>query len=345
MSIVFAILIFGFLILIHEFGHYIMARTFKVGIKEFAIGMGPKLISKTSKKTNIVYSLRAIPIGGFVSMDGEDEENETENSLNKKPIWQRFLIMVAGSVMNLLCGFILVGILVGMMSGKLGNTTVVELSEQAQALSGGLKVGDKIVSINGEKVHTAYDLSYTIYRDGEKTNTVVVIRGGQKVTLSGISFYDKKTDNDGNEYEELCFYVQRETFGFGTFFKHTFNRAFTTVEMVYESLIDLITGRYGIKEMSGPVGITKEIGNATKAGDGGLSLVNLTAIIALNLGIMNLLPLPALDGGRIFFLIIEAIRRKPIKPEIEGYVHFAGMVLLLLLMAIISFNDIVKLFQ
>ncbi len=343
-SIIIAVLIFGFLILIHEFGHYIMARIFKVGINEFAIGMGPKIFSKTSGKTGITYSVRALPIGGYVSMVGEDEENEAENSLNKKPVWQRFFIMVAGSVMNLLCGFILVGILVGMMSDSLGNTTVAQLSENASQIENGLKVGDEIVSINGEKVHTAYDLSYTMYRDGEKNNTVVVIRDGKKVTLGGIVFYETVTGEDGEEYQSLTFYVEREEFGLGTFFKHTVNRSFTTVEMVYESVFDLITGKYGIDQMSGPVGITKEIGKATKENDGGITLINLTAIIALNLGVMNLLPLPALDGGRILFLIIEGIRRKPLKREVEGYIHFAGMVLLLLLMLVISFNDIVKLF-
>ena len=321
-----------------------MARKFKVGIKEFAIGMGPKLISRTSKKTGIAYSLRAIPIGGFVSMDGEDEENESENSLNKKPVWQRFLIMVAGSVMNLLCGFILVGILVGMMANSLGNTTVAKLSENYQTVEGGLQVGDKIISINGEKVHTAYDLSYTMFRDGKNLNTVVVERDGKKVTLKGVEFYETLTDKNGKEYDSLIFSVEREKFGFGTFFKHTFNRSFTTVEMIWESVIDLISGKYGLDQMSGPVGITKEIGNAAKSNDGGVSLINLTAVIALNLGVMNLLPLPALDGGRILFLIIEGIRRKPLKREVEGYIHFAGMVLLLLLMLVISCKDIIKLF-
>ena len=342
MSIIFAILIFGFLILIHEFGHYIMARTFKVGINEFAIGMGPKILTKTSKKTGIAYSLRALPIGGFVSMVGEDEDNEAENSLNKKPVWQRFFIMVAGSVMNLVFGFILVGILVGMTASSLGTTTVAQLSESAQAESV-LQVGDRIVSINGERVHTSYDLSYTMYRDGKESNTVKVIRNGKKITLKGVTFYEMKTDEEGNEYQALIFRVEREKFGFGTFFKHTFNRSVTTVEMIWESVIDLISGRYGIDQLSGPVGITKEIGNAAKVGDGGRTLINLTAIIALNLGVMNLLPLPALDGGRILFLIIEGIRRKPLKREVEGYIHFAGMVLLLLLMLFISFKDVLKL--
>ncbi len=343
MSIVIAILVFGFLILIHELGHYTMARLFKVGINEFAIGMGPRIISKTSKKTGIAYSLRLVPIGGFVSMVGEDEENEAENSLNKKPVWQRFLIMVAGSAMNIIFGIILVGILVGMMSNSLGNTTVALLSDNAALIEDGLKVGDEIVSINGEKVHTAYDLSYTVYRDGEETNKVVVIRDGKKITLDGIVFYETLKDENGEEYQALTFRVEREKFGFGTFCKHTFNRSVTTVEMIWESVIDLISGKYGLDQMSGPVGITSEIGNAAKAGDGGLSLINLTAVIALNLGVMNLLPLPALDGGRILILIIEGIRRKPLNRNVEAYIHFAGMVLLLLFMLIVTFKDVLKL--
>ncbi len=342
MSIIIAILIFGFLILIHELGHFVSARIFKVGVKEFSIGMGPKILTKTSEKTGIKYSIGCLPIGGYVSMEGEDEENESENSLNKKPVWQRFIVMVAGSVMNLLCGVLLVGVLVFMMRGALGNTTVAKLSDTYTA-ENGFRVGDKILSINGEKVSTSYDLSYTMYRDGKENNKVEIIRDGKTVTLSDVSFYETLTDDKGNEYLSLVFKVQRESFGFGTFFKHTFNRAFTTVEMVWESIFDLVTGKYGIDEMSGPVGITSEIGKAAKANDGGLSLVNLSAVIALNLGIMNLLPLPALDGGRILFLIVEAIRRKPVKRELEGLIHLIGMALLLLLMLIITFKDITRL--
>ena len=348
MGIIVAILIFGFLILIHEFGHYITARIFKVGINEFAIGMGPKLISKKSNKTGIVYSLRALPIGGYVSMVGEDEENESEDSLNKKPVWQRFFIMVAGSVMNLLCGFILVGVLVGMLHNSLGTTKIADLSDTSFENGTPFQIGDTIISINGEKVSTSYDLQYTIFRDGKENNTVKVKRDGKTVTLHNVSFFETLTEtNEKGEETEVTRYifrVEREDFGFLSFFKHTFNRAFTTVEMVWESVIDLISGKYGIDQMSGPVGITKEISNAASAGDGGLSLVNLSAIIALNLGVMNLLPFPALDGGRIVFLIIEGIRRKPLSRDVEGYIHFAGMVLLLLLMLIITFKDVLKLF-
>ena len=343
LSMVLAILIFGFLILIHEFGHYITARAFKVGVNEFAIGMGPKLVSKKSKKTGIVYSLRALPIGGFVSMVGEDEENDREDSLNKKPVWQRFIIMAAGSVMNLLFGFIMTAILVGMLWNSLGNTTIAHLSDTAVEAGTSLKVGDKILSINGEKVSTSYDLQYTLMHDGEESNTVKVIRDGKKITLNNVSFIENYT-LDGKEGQRYIFRVFKEDFSLGVFLKHTFNRSVTTVEMIWESVVDLVTGKYGVEQLSGPVGITSEIGKAAKIADGGRTLINLTAVIALNLGVMNLMPLPALDGGRILFLIVEGIRRKPIKRELEGYIHFAGLVLFMLLFIFISYKDIVKLF-
>ena len=342
-SIILAILIFGFLILIHEFGHFVMARTFKVGVNEFAIGMGPKILSKKSKKTGIVYSIRALPVGGFVSMVGEDEENERDDSLNKKPVWQRFIIMAAGSVMNLLFGFIMTAILVGMLWNSLGNTTVALLSETSIEAGTPLKVGDKIVSINGEKVSTSYDLQYTVMHDGEESNTVKVIRDGKKVTLKNVSFVESY-EEDGKAGQRYIFRVEREKFGIGVFLRHTFNRSVTTVEMIWESVLDLVTGKYGVDQLSGPVGITSEIGKAAKIADGCKTLISLTAVIALNLGVMNLLPLPALDGGRILFLIVEGIRRKPIKRELEGYIHFAGLVLFMLLFIFISYKDIVKLF-
>lgn len=345
MSIVLAILIFGFLILIHEFGHYITARIFKVGVKEFAIGMGPKLVSLTSKKTGILYSIRCLPIGGYVSMEGEDEENDSENSLNSKPVWQRLIVMAAGSFMNLLFGVIMTAVLVGMMWNSLGNTTVAYLSDTTLEAGNPLQVGDVILSVNGERVHTSYDLQYTVMRDGKESNTVKVRRDGKTLTLKDVALKEKITDDKGIEKNRYVFKVQRENFGVFTFIKHTFNRSVTTVEMIWESLIDLIGGKYGFEQLSGPVGITQQIGEASKVKDGGKTLMNLTSIIALNLGVMNLLPLPALDGGRILFLAIEAIRRKPVKREVEGYIHFAGIVILLLFMLIVSFKDVINLFK
>ena len=253
--------------------------------------------------------------------------------------------------MNLLCGLILTGVLVGMLHDSLGSTKVAYLTDTAIESGAQLKAGDVILSVNGEKVHTSYDLQYTLFREGKDKNTVKVKRDGEVITLHDVSFtetvkVDTETENGIEEVEvtRYVFRLERDSFTAGTFFKHTFNRAFTTVEMVWESVFDLITGKYGLEQMSGPVGITKEIGNAATEKDGGKSLINLTALIALNLGVMNLLPFPALDGGRIVFLVIEGIRRKPLSKQVEGYIHMAGMLLLLLLMLLVTFQDVTRLF-
>ncbi len=339
MQIVLALLIFGFLILIHEFGHYIMARLFKVGIHEFAIGMGPKLISKTSKKTGIAYSLRLLPIGGFVSMEGEAEESDSEDSLEKKPVWQRFFIFVAGAVMNLLCGFLLLTVLVFMT--RIGGTTVAEFDENATSAQSGLQIGDTIVTVDGIAVHTGYDLNYTIFQECTKPVELTVIRDGERIVLSDVVF--PGAEEEGVAFGSADFRVKAIPKTFGNVVKECFVRSVTSVRMVWDSLLGLLTGRYGVDQMSGPVGITTEIGNAAKANDGGIMLLSLSALIAVNLGVMNLLPIPVLDGGHILFLILEAIRRKPVKRQIREYMQFVFMALLLLLMVFITFSDITKL--
>ncbi len=340
MEIIIALLIFGFLIFIHELGHYSMARVFHVEIQEFAIGMGPKLVSRISKKNGITYSLRLLPIGGYVSMEGEDEESTSEHALSNKPVWQRFFILVAGSVMNLLLGVILTCVLVG-MSESLYNTTITEFVEKPYTAEAGLREGDTILAIGKQKVYTLYDMSYAIMHDATKPVTVTVLRDGERVVLRDVTF--PTFQQSGMTFGMRDFYVEKEDKTAGTLIRHAFHQSVTSIRMIWESLFDLITGKYGIDQMSGPVGITTEIGHAASADDGGMSLLSLSALIALNLGVMNLLPLPALDGGRLFFLILEAIRRKPLKREVEGYIHFVGMALLLLLMVFITFMDISKL--
>ncbi|MBQ4065646.1 MAG: RIP metalloprotease RseP [Clostridia bacterium] len=340
MQIVLALLIFGFLILIHEFGHYIMARIFKVGIHEFAIGMGPKLISKTSKKTGITYSLRLLPVGGFVSMEGEAEESDSEDSLEKKPKWQRFFIFVAGAVMNLLCGFLLLTVLV-LVTPRIGGTTVAEFDENATSAQSGLQIGDTIVAVDGMAVHTGYDLNYIIFQECAKPVDLTVLRDGEKLVLPDVVF--PGAEEEGVTFGTPDFRVKAIPKSFGNVTRECFVRSVTSVRMVWDSLLGLLTGRYGVDQMSGPVGITTEIGNAAKANDGGIMLLSLSALIAVNLGVMNLLPIPVLDGGHILFLIIEAIRRKPVNRQVREYIQFVFMALLLLLMVFITFSDITKL--
>ncbi|MDD4773496.1 MAG: site-2 protease family protein [Eubacteriales bacterium] len=335
-----AVMIFGVLIFIHEFGHYICARLFGVSIYEFAIGMGPKILKWTSKKTGIKYTIRALPIGGFVSMVGEDEEADVPGSLNRKPVWQRLIITSAGSVMNLLLGILLMFIMV-LTSVSLGGTTVARLRDDGNSPAelSGLKTGDTILKIGDTRVHTAVELVYEVMRNGIEPLDVTVEREGKKVILPEVEF-DTATEG-GIVFGSIDFLVNAEPKTFGTVLKHTFYQSLSSIKMIWQSLFDLISGRYGIEQVSGPVGVTQAIGEAATVGTS--SLLYLCTLIAMNLAVFNLLPLPALDGGRIAFLLVELIRGKPIKREYEGYVHFAGIVILLLFMIFVTYKDLLKL--
>lgn len=340
LNILIAILIFGFLILIHELGHFVVARLCKVKVNEFSIGMGPKLVQKKSGKTGIAYTLRLLPIGGYVSMEGEEEDSECENSYSKKPIWQRFLITVAGAVMNLLVGIIITCVIVGRLSAY-ASTEIAGFAENSVSQASGLQEGDVIVKIGGTRIHTYYDLSYTISHDAVEKIDVTVIRDGERVVVPDVGFPTETVA--GVTLARWDFSLCREDKTFGNTIKHAFWQSVTSVRMIWDSLIDLVTGRYGVEAMSGPIGITSEIGAAVEADDGGAYLLSLTALIALNLGVFNLLPIPVLDGGNILFMLIELIRRKPLKRETEGMLKFITFALLMLLMLFVTFQDISKL--
>ena len=339
--IIIAILIFGLLIFIHEGGHFLFARLFKVTVNEFSIGMGPKLVSKKSKKSGISYSLRAFPIGGFVSMAGEDEESDDPNALNKKPVWQRMIIVAAGGVVNLVAGILVMFILVfSSTSMGLGSTTVAEFRDGALSQSSGLKVGDTIVEVEGRNVYIADELVYEIMRLGIEPVDLTVVRDGEKTVIEDVEF--PQMSEQGVAFGDADFYVYGQERTFTNLVKHSFYRSTYTVRMIWESLYDLVTGRYGIEAVSGPVGVTEALTQAAQTGS--YNFIYLVVVISMNLGVMNLLPLPALDGGRLVFLLIEAVRRKPINPKVEGVIHTAGLALLMLLMIFICVKDVIKLF-
>jgi regulator of sigma E protease len=340
-TIIYAILIFSAFIFIHELGHYLSARIFSVTIYEFAIGMGPRILKWTSKKTGINYSLRVLPIGGFVSMAGEDEETDIPGSLNRKPVWQRLIITSAGSVMNLILGVLLMFTMV-LSSGALGSTTIARMQEGGNSPTelSGLKADDTILKIGNARVHTAVELIYEVMRNGTVPIDVTINRNGQTMTLKNVAF--ATTTESGLSFGNIDFLVKAEQKNVFTVLKHTYYQSVSSIKMIWQSLFDLISGRYGIEQMSGPVGVTQAIGEAASVGPS--SLLYLCTLIAMNLGIFNLLPLPALDGGRMVFQVVELIRGKPIKPEYEGYVHFAGIVILMLFMIFITYKDIIKLF-
>ena len=337
-SILAAILVFGVLILIHEGGHFFCARLFGVTVHEFAIGMGPKVLSHRSKKTGIAYSLRLLPFGGFVSMAGEDEESDDPNALNKKPVWQRIVIVAAGALMNLLTGILVMGILVA-ASKNLPSTQILQFTDGNVSASCGLHENDLITAVGGTPVHTADELVYEVMRKGVEPIDITVLRDGQKLTLHDVVF--PTVTEQGSTFGKVDFYIYSEPKTAANVLKHSFFRSVSTVKMIWESLFDLIRGRYGLDSVSGPIGVTDAMSEA--ASEGAMNFVYLAVVISMNLGITNLLPLPALDGGRLVFLVLEAIRRKPVPARIEAMVHFVGIVVLMGLMVLVTLKDIVTL--
>ena len=263
-----AILVFGILIFIHEFGHYIFARIFKVTITEFSIGMGPKLVWYDSKKTGTCYALSMIPIGGYVAMVGEDSESDDPNSFDKKPAWQRLIITAAGATVNILAGFIAIFIFTAII--RIGGTTIGQFVPKdtsgydVSSEESGLCVGDEIISIDGQRVYVSDELSYEIMRRGNKPVDVVVRRDGEEITIPDVVF--PCAVESGQEFGMIDFLVYETEKTFPTFITYSFRKAILIVRMCWESVYDLIVGRYTVQAVSGPVGISEAIGEAASAG-------------------------------------------------------------------------------
>ena len=339
MYIILAILLFGLLIFIHELGHYITARIFNVAITEFSIGMGPKLISKVSPKTGITYSIRLLPIGGFVSMVGEDEESNHPNAFHKKPIWQRMIVCAAGSVSNVLLGFVVMFILVT-ATPQLGTLQVASFPEGATSNSF-IEVDDIIKEVDGHNVHTLGELNYFINRYGSEPVNMTVERAGSKIILENVVF--PTTIQSGHVFGLRDFYVYVAEKNFGTIIKNGFYQALLTIRTVFDSIYDLITGTYGVEDLSGPVGVVNVI--STSAKNDSYQLWSIFVLLAMNLGIMNLLPFPALDGWHFLVILIEGITKKDLPKKFKETMSTIGMLLLFGLMIVITFKDIFMLFN
>ena len=334
-----AIFIFGFLILIHEAGHFFFARLFRVTVNEFAIGMGPKVVSYTSKKSGIAYSLRLLPFGGFVSMAGEDEESDDPNAFHRKPVWQRFIITAAGATVNLVAGILVMSILVA--SSKALPSTIIHSFDENSTSVQYLQPMDQITAIDGTRVYTFNDLLYEIMRKGVEPIDITVKRDGAEITLADVVF--PTITDSGVVFGTVDFIPYAEAKTPVNILKHAAVRSASTIKMIWESLYDLVSGRYGMEAISGPVGVTQAMSEAASTGIA--NMVYLAVVISMNLGVMNLLPLPALDGGRLVFLLVEGIRRKPVSRRVEGYIHFAGLAILMLFMVIVTFKDIIGLIR
>lgn len=368
-----ALLMLGVLILSHELGHFFAARKMGVRVNEFAIGMGPKLLHWGKGET--LYTLRAFPIGGFCAMEGEDEgvttpealggnggrtaDADPERSFGRKKVWQRFIILSAGALMNLLVGYVL---LVGYYaflqppyddSGTvlLPTTTIASLSETTPAYAGGLRAGDTILSVNGRRIFMDTDLTMEMQSDTDGVLSMVVRRTvdgkRQKVRLDAVAFELAEDEASGRRYLRYDFSVLGKVRTPLNVFSEAAKQELSVATVVWRSLVDLIRGRFGVNELSGPVGtvdiIADAVGNAHSV-IGWQSLVMLMVLITVNLGVFNLLPLPALDGGRLLFLVWEGITHKPVPAKYEGMIHFAGLVLLMMLMLFITYSDITRLF-
>lgn len=339
--ILFALLFFGVIIMIHECGHFACAKLFKVKVNEFSLGMGPALFKR--KKGDTLYAVRLFPIGGYVAMEGEDDASEDERAFNKKPVWQKMIIVVAGALMNLILGFILMVLLLTTSTDLIGTNTIKEFYPDAVSSQYGLQAGDRFVEIDGHHVWSELDLSFLMSRSQDGVFDFVVERNGEKVTLNDVHFATEQ--QNGITLIQYDFIIIGEQPGFLNIVKNAFTQSASIVRMVWLSVFDLVTGRYGMSELAGPVGTVDIIADVTAQAVSSGSLTNLLTIMAfitINVGVANLLPLPALDGGRFLFLAVEAVRRKPVNPKYEGYVHAAGLALLLLLMVVVTYNDIAR---
>ena len=335
------LLLLSVLVFLHEGGHFLVARLNNITVNEFSIGMGPKIFSYESKKSGIKYSVRALPIGGFVSMAGEDEASEDPNAFCNKNVWRRISTVWAGPITNIIVGFLGMFILVA-LTGPATNI-VASFMDDATSVNYGLQVNDKIVAIEGVKTHTGNEVVYEITYQGDKPLDITVVRDGKKIVLEDVVFptVEESGVTLGN-YDMLFYGISEADRSFGIIISHTFWRTYSTAKMVWDSLADLIGGRFGLDAISGPIGMTELVGSAITAG--WESLLYLWVIISVNLGVMNLLPLPALDGGRLMFLFWEAITRKPVNKTVESYINAAGLLLLMAFMILITFKDIFKLF-
>ncbi len=405
-----ALLIFGIIIMIHEFGHFIVAKLCRVRVNEFAIGMGPKICSFGRGETK--YTLRLFPIGGFCAMEGEDPDTEMPESLGgsgfhkddadeaasdetadanaltpdatasaesaaaddaaahtddgrafyQKPVWQRILIVIAGAMMNLVLGYVLLVVNYGFCqtpdaSGRVlfSTTTIHSLAEDSSAYQTGLRPGDTIVSINGRRVVTAdFDMVSALQTDEDGVFDMVVKRptadgGTERVELPNVTFQLVEAE-DGTRYLKYDFVIVGEERTFLNTFSYALKNEYSVGVMIWRSLGDMITGKYGLNDLSGPVGTVDIIGDAVENVvtqvdklAGVRTLLLLVILITVNVGVFNLLPLPALDGGRLVFLLVELIFRRKIPAKYEGLVNFIGLILLLLLMVVVTYSDVSKL--
>lgn len=354
MAVVIAIVVFCVIILLHEFGHFIAAKLCGIYVREFAFGMGPVILKKQGKETT--YVLRALPIGGSCSFEedlGEDTDSEgnvvqtppNPRAFNRKPVWKRMIVILAGPLMNLILGYIVVVISL-CSSTAMASTTIAEFRDRSVS-SNALHVDDEILSIDGTTIFSISDVTYKLQNsdrrneDGNLVFDITVRRNGEKVTLKDVEFMTME-NSDGS----TGIYFDFKVYGLEKTFLNVAGEAFrecaSTARLIFMTLIDLIRGKYGLNTLSGPIGVGTVIAEAVSKYTFS-DFMYVVSLITINVGVFNLVPIPALDGCRFIFLVVEAIRRKPVRPQVEGMVHFVGFVLLMLIMVVAMYNDIARL--
>ena len=352
MSVLFAILLFSVLIFVHELGHFVAAKLSGVQVNEFSMFMGPALWKKQVGET--LYAIRLIPIGGYCAMEGEDGGSDNPRSFDKAAWWKRLIILVAGAAMNFIVGVLLMVIVYLPVERTV--VPVISSFEEYSTVNGadGLQVGDRILKVDGENVYVYSDFSLLLSLNPGQTHDLVVERDGEKVTLNDFRMESHEiTGEDGATRRLYGMNFSLSELNLGGRLAYAWNQSLDTVRLVRLSLKMLLTGQAGLSDMSGPVGIVQQMSVVAEASsswvDALLNMLYFGGFIAINLAVMNLLPIPALDGGRVVGLLIttavEAVTNKKIDPKYEGYLHGAGMILLLGLMAIIMFKDIFVLFK
>ena len=373
-TILAALLVFSAVIAIHEFGHFTVAKLCGIQVNEFSIGMGPVLWKKNHKGTQ--YSLRALPVGGFVALEGEEspESQQAEASrdareddfssskhdlnilstesdgevqkkpagipLNEAPVWQRMLVMVAGAVMNFVLGFVVLVVLIAAQNEPITSKTIYAIQDGALCGQTGLQAGDKVLAVNGRRCFVANDILYELVRTKAYSADFTVLRDGKKVQLPGVQF-DTWQDDNGETHMSIGFSVYGLEKTPGNVLREAGNSVLYYGRIVFTSLVDLVRGRESINNLSGPVGIVSAIGQA--ASYGWQDLLEMLALITVNLGILNLLPVPALDGGKVVFLFIEGVTGHAVPEKLQSVLTLATFGLLFGLMLFATYNDILRL--
>lgn len=351
--IIVAVLVFLLIIMVHELGHFAAAKACGIYVKQFAFGMGPALFRKQGKETE--YVVRAFPVGGYCAFETDIEDFDEEKgkivepnprAFNRKPVWQRMIVLVCGPLMNLILGFIVVVISL-CTSEAIASTTVSEFREQSVS-SSQLMVNDEILNIEGLQIYSASDITYKMQSSDRKNEAgnlvfdITVRRNGETVLLKDVEFMTTNRQ-DGSSGVYFDFLVYRLEKNFGNVVSMGFRESSSKARIILLTIVDIVKGKYGLNDFSGPIGVGSVITEAVKTYTFS-DFMSVMAFLSINVGVFNLLPIPGLDGAKLIFLIVELIRRKPVKQQVEGMIHFAGMALLLLFIIVISFNDISKLF-